>query len=74
MVEATSSMAGVVPTTAPAQSLIPAAALPMEARTVESIPAATSENAELEPEPVVEPTVEPVAEPLRPLFDPPVQK
>jgi hypothetical protein len=45
----------------------------METRTVEPIPAAASENAELNPEPVVESTVEPVAEPLRPLFDPPVQ-
>jgi len=66
-------MENFVPTTAPAQSLIPAAAVPMETRTVEPIPAATSEKDELNPEPVVEPTVEPVAEPLRPLFDPPVQ-
>jgi hypothetical protein len=46
----------------------------MEARTVEPIPAATSENDVLNPEPVVEPTVESVVEPVRPLFDPPVQK
>jgi hypothetical protein len=74
MVEGTSSMENFVSTTAPAQSLIPAAAVPMETRTVEPIPTATSENDALNPEPVVEPTVEPVAEPLRPLFDPPVQK
>jgi len=65
MVEVTSSMESVVPTTAPT----PSAAAPVETRTVEPIPATTSEVVGLGPEPAAEQVVKPV----RPLFDPPVQ-
>jgi hypothetical protein len=73
MVEATSSIESVVPTTAPAPVPMPAAAAPMETRTVDPTPAAASDSAALDAEPVVEPTVEPFVESERPLFDPPVQ-
>ena len=66
IVEATSSMEGVVPTATPAQTPMPSAAAPVEMRTVEPTPVPT-------PEPAAESTVEQVVEPVRPLFDPPVQ-
>ena len=74
IVEATSSMEGVVPTTAPGPTPTPSAAAPVEMRTVESIPGAPSEVEVQTPAPAVEPTVERVVEPVRPLFGPPVQK
>lgn len=73
MVEATSSIDSFVPTTSPVPASAPAAAAPVETRTVEPIPATNSEDAAEYPEPAPEPAVDQVVEPLRPLFDPPVQ-
>ncbi len=65
MVEAPSSMEGIVPTTAPAPAPMPAAAAPMDTRTFERFDATASESIALHPAPVVEQ--------VRPLFDAPVQ-
>ena len=73
MVEATSSMESVVPTTVTSQAPTPAAAVPAETHPVEPVPATTSEVVVRDPEPAIEPAAEQVVEPVRPLFDPPVQ-
>jgi hypothetical protein len=75
MVEATSSMEGVVPTSVPAPIPAPSAAAPVDTRTVEPVPvpATTPEVAVQAPQPAPEPAGEQVVEPVRPLFDPPVQ-
>lgn len=74
MVEATSSMESVVPTTATTPTPMPTPAEPTETRTVEPVPSATSEVVLQATEPAAEPRVEPVVQPARPLFGPPVQK
>jgi hypothetical protein len=71
--EATSSMEGVVPTTALAPTPMPSAAAPVETRPVGSIPAAPPEVVGRTHEPAPEQAVEQVVEPARPLFDPPIQ-
>jgi hypothetical protein len=75
VVEAPSSMEGVVPTAVPAPTPMPSAAAPVETRPAEPAPAptATPEVVGQAPEPAPEPAVEQVVEPVRPLFDPPVQ-
>jgi hypothetical protein len=72
-IDAPTSMKNIVPTTAPTQAPVPAAAAPVEKQIVESTPTVTSEADVQDAEPDIEPLDEQVIEPLQPLFDPPVQ-